>query len=127
VVSAAAGSLRRRLGPTGWTVLETMLAHSTGTPATCETAATTRTLAVELGLSKDTVARALGALRRDGLIEASQDRTAAGTFTSGRYRIVVPACITFLDVDQHHTAPPVDSKIRATRPNGLQLALGFDG
>jgi DNA-binding transcriptional regulator LsrR (DeoR family) len=109
-------------------VLETLLTQSTGTAATCEAAATTRTLAAELRLSKDTVARALGDLRRAGLVEASQSRATAGTFASGRYRIVVPGCITFLDRELRDALPVRNAILepRATRPTGSQLALSLD-
>ena len=127
-IAVAASALRHRLGPTAWAVLETLLARSTGTAPSCEAVATTRILAAELGLSKDTVARALGALRRAGLVEASQDRAAEGTFASARYRILVPDCITFLDIDLLDAAPvrTVDAKHRAARPTGSQLALSLD-
>jgi hypothetical protein len=47
--------------------------------------------------SKDTVAGALGQRRDAGIVVAEQPRDPAGTFTTGSYRIVVPACFRLTD------------------------------
>jgi DNA-binding IclR family transcriptional regulator len=76
----------RRLGPTAWAVLEVLRERS----AVDERGeriveVSIRGLAVDLGLAKNTVHRALARLRRCGLIDARQNRTSAGTFSRGHY------------------------------------------
>jgi len=124
VVGVRAGDLRRSLGPTAWAVLEELVAQSTGPAERCEVTATTRALAVELGLSKDTVAHALLRLHRAGIATVNQRRTAAGTFAAGTYLVAVPDCIV---LDDHLDVVPLPAKSqRAARSNGSQLALSLD-
>lgn len=122
VVVDPASQLRRRLGPTAWAVLEELIAHSHTRAGRCEATSTTRSLAGDLGLSKDTVAGALLRLRRAGIVTAAQRRTAAGTFTTGSYVIAVPDCIV---VDAHTDIIPTRPQ-RAARPTGSQLELSLD-
>lgn len=99
---------------------------STGATPNAEVVATTRSPAQGLGLSKDTVARALAKLLRAGLIEARQDRTSAGAFTAGRYRVVVPRSVRLID---NRPAQPADATPASSqRPAGqrrrsVQLSL----
>jgi hypothetical protein len=123
VVVGEASRLRRRLGPTAWAVLEELITRSDGLAERCESTSTTRSLAGNLGLAKDTVARALLRLRRAGIVTAAQHRTADGTFTTGSYVIAVPDCIILdADTNTNPTRPQ-----RPTRPTGSQLALSLDG
>ena len=94
VVGAAAGELRRALGPTSWMVLEELLLCSTGPADACVACVSVRALAASLGLAKDTVGRAIRRLRYAGLVTVAQQRTDAGIFDAGTYRIAVPDCIT---------------------------------
>ena len=121
-VLGQANELRRRLGPTAWAVLEELIAHSQTRAGRCEVTSTTRSLAGDLSLSKDTVAGALLRLRRAGIVTAAQRRTAAGTFTTGSYVITVPDCIV---VDARTDTIPTRPQ-RAARPTGSQLALSLD-
>jgi DNA-binding transcriptional ArsR family regulator len=132
VLGDRVGRLRRRLGPTAWAALEELLARSSGTAERCEAVTSTRALAVDLGLSKDTVARALVKLRRAGIVTGLQRRSKSGTFTIGSYLIDVPDCIVLdrpTDDGRDATATPPNHPVpthRATRPNGSQLALTLD-
>lgn len=123
VVNPCARELRRRLGPTAWVVLEELVSASQGDADDCYSTATVRSLAADLGLSKDTVARALVRLRSAGIVVAGQDRTPAGRFAAGRYRISVPGAIALVQPE-----PPTTAAIRprAARPLGSQLALILD-
>ena len=94
VVGAAAGELRRALGPTSWVVLEELLLCSTGPAEACVAQVSVRALAASLGLAKDTVGRAIRRLRSAGLVTVVQQRTDAGIFDAGTYLIAVPDCIT---------------------------------
>jgi DNA-binding transcriptional MocR family regulator len=81
-----------------------------------------RTLADRLGLAKDTVARALGRLRRAGLVTARQARTDTGVFATGCYVLDVPASTTFCD--HTPTAPTTSrSSTRRSRQHDHQLTL----
>lgn len=82
VVTPAAGSWRRDLVPTAWLVLEELAigASEEGLLST-----NVRRLGAALGLSKDTVARALRVLIAAGLVERVDERDGA----SGRFGAVV--------------------------------------
>jgi DNA-binding transcriptional ArsR family regulator len=103
VLSASSVELRRRLDPTAWVVFEQLLLESISNGDTCEASVSVRSLATQLGLAKDTVARALIRLRRAGLVDASQSRTATGVYATGTYTLTIPTSIT---VDDHTTPPP---------------------
>ena len=124
VVSPHARELRRGLGPTAWVVLEELISTSTQDGAGCHSTATVRSLAADLGLAKDTVARALTRLNAAGLVVAEQGRAPAGTFGPGGYRITIPAGITLV---QPEPSTPTPARPRAARPTGSQLALSLDG
>ena len=124
VVDGRARGLRRRLGPTAWVVLEEVLSGSHGFADACHSTATVRTLAAELGMSKDTVARAMVRLRDAGVVVASQTRTPAGAFGIGTYRIVVPDGIALDHRRVPESVPPTSR--RAVPTTAAQLALGLD-
>ena len=111
VLTAGTVELRHRLGPTAWVVFEQLLFESTGDGDVCEASVSVRSLASQLGLAKDTVARALNRLRHTGLVDASQSRTATGVFATGCYTLTIPTSITFDD----HTPPPLSTTPRTTR------------
>ena len=124
IVSPHARELRRRLGPTAWAVLEEVLSVSRGDADECHSTATVRSLAADLGLSKDTVARALARMSAAGIVVGEQDRAPAGTFAAGRYRIFIPDGIALAQP----AAPTVAShRPRAARVTSSQLALSLDG
>jgi DNA-binding transcriptional ArsR family regulator len=126
--------LRRRSGPTAWVVFEELLLISTGPADACEATVSVRTLAARLGFAKDTVSRALTALRRAGLVTVSQERTTCGVFATGRYRLHVPDSITVTDHTTTPTAIPTALATRSTtrtrtarRPHPtVQLALAIE-
>jgi DNA-binding transcriptional ArsR family regulator len=114
-------------------VFEALLSCSTGPAGDCRAEVSVRALADELGLSKDTVARALSRLRRAGLVSLSQSRSADGVFAGGNYEIAVPDSIAFDDEPIGTADPPTallvtetPKRLRATRVNGSQLALSLD-
>lgn len=118
-----ANALRRQLGPTGWAVLEELLAHTDSTDDGNVAAASVRSLAAAVGLSKDTVARALGRLREAGIVTAEQSRASTGTFTAGTYRITVPSCITFSEPTATTDPASRPRRTPSRSPNASQLSL----
>lgn len=108
-----AAALRRDLGPTAWCALECLL-ERTGEEAVA--VASVRSLAVELGVAKNTAHRALSALVRAGIVEAVQHRSTDGRFRHGGYRLHLG----------HLVAGPTARRTRAraaTTPDPAQLSL----
>jgi hypothetical protein len=85
-----APGVRRRVGALPWCVLETLAALPSVDGVV---SASTRSLAVELGVSRNATHRALGVLVAAGLVEAMQPRSPVGRFERGGYRVSVPASV----------------------------------
>jgi DNA-binding IclR family transcriptional regulator len=85
VVGPAARDVVVRLGPVAWVVLERIVQQAIADGDELVGCASVRSLAAELGLAKDTVARAVRRLRRAGLVEFVGER-----FERGSYRLTVP-------------------------------------
>src|SRR5680860_1837213 len=77
--------LRRELGPVAWCALECLVARSDPGRNGTTAAASVRSLAVDLGVAKNTAHRAISALVRAGLITSVQDRLHDGRFRAGEY------------------------------------------
>jgi DNA-binding IclR family transcriptional regulator len=78
-------AVARRVGPTAWTVLTALAIGAERVDGTVIARASVRSLAANLGLNKDTVARALARLRQAGLVVHT-----ASPFELGTYRVTVP-------------------------------------
>ena len=106
-------------------VLEEMLEHSDGEGRVA--VVSVRSLAASLGVAKDTVHRAVTRLRDLGLIEPHQARTAAGSYSTGGYRLDVPAaCLSIVDQSPSASTPaPPASRRRTAAPSRVsdQLSL----
>lgn len=113
VVTAGSSELRCRLGPTAWMVFEELVLASSGPVDACRATVSIRSLASRLGLAKGTVARALGQLRRVGLVTATQSRTTTGAFATGCYTLTIPTSIKF---DDHTPSPSTATTSPLTRP-----------
>lgn len=84
--------VRRTVGPTPWVVLEALAGRSAASQPVVEIESSARDLADVLGLSKDTVARALRVLARAELVrrvDRRSDRT--GRFTATTYVVDLAA------------------------------------
>ena len=94
----------RSVGPTAWVVL----IHLYGSPTASSRSVTasTRTLASNLGLSKDTCARALRTLRDAGLINVDTARTELGRFGTTRYRLLAPPRVIRTQTNQSREIEP---------------------
>ena len=123
VVGAAGAVLRRRLGPTAWVVLEAAVALANDADGDLVVEASVRSLALEVGLAKNTAARALSVLRDYGLVMFTQTRDDDGLFSAGRYVIALPDDV--FTVVAPMTPIPFASRItrRVTRSAVEQLAL----
>jgi len=95
VLTMGASGVRRALAPTAWMVLEELLLRSSASIDGERVASeSVRALSRSLGLSKDTVARAIRQLRGAGLVTVAQRRTDSGAFESGSYAITLPDGVT---------------------------------
>ena len=83
----ARGVLRRALGPTAWVVLEVLVERSEELAGERVSVTSVRAVASELGVAKNTAARALSMLRTAGVITVAQGRDAAGRFAEASYVI----------------------------------------
>ena len=91
VVTPAATSIRRSLGPTAWVVLEELAAS----PA----AMNVRGLADTTGLNKDTVARALGRLIAAGIVRRRpQPNDRGGRFLGAGYELIRAGLVEAYDL-----------------------------
>ena len=87
VVGVDAAGVRRDVGPLAWCVLELLAA----TPVVDGgvVVASVRSLAVEFGVSKNTMHRAVARLVTAGLVEHEQGRAQDGRLERGGYRLSV--------------------------------------
>ena len=120
VIDEACREMRRRLGPASWLVFEELLLAATPVGDRWRASVSVRVLVDRMGLSKDTVARAVARLRRAGLVTPHQART-AGLFATGVYELTIPNGITVnpATIDTH--APTPTSRIATV--DSAQLSL----
>ncbi len=131
VIGPETAEVIRSVGPSAWVVL----IHLYGSPmaASRSLTASTRTLATDLGLSKDTCARALRTLRSAGLIAVDPTRTEHGRFGTIRSRLLAPPKLLRTQTTQVHdveqpprpAAPPI-ARPTPTRPVEQLTLLAFD-
>lgn len=85
IVEPAALAVVTRVGPASWVVLERLALDARVEAEVVVADASVRSLAIELGWAKDTVAHALARLRDEQLVEFVGDR-----FQPGAYRLALP-------------------------------------
>ena len=108
--------MARRVGPTAWAVLTALAVDAEQTAGAQVARASVRSLAMELGLNKDTVARALARLR-DARLVASM----TSLFEPSAYRLTIPAGVISFGADVLHRR---DGRARySSAPPAVQLAL----
>jgi hypothetical protein len=118
--------LCRQVGPTPWAVLEDM-ATDAEVDGSGELVVSTsvRRLALNLGLSKDTVARAVSRLAEAGLVvRRPLGRSTGGTFARGVY-VLADACLACLvpmdlDGDEGRRSTGVDRRRRRPAPSAQE-------
>ncbi len=121
-----ASSLRRRIGPVAWAVLECLAERSVVRGDVTVSCQSVRGLADELELSKDTVARALRWLRQDGLVRHVGDRGGDGRFGPGHYVLWLPTGVFEPDRAALQLTPGRRPRVAPTQST-QQLLLIDDG
>jgi len=125
VVGPAASEVRRTVGPVAWCALEYLaaspcLGHGDGDTV----AASVRSLAAGLGVSKNTAHRAMSVLRAAGLVEPVQLRCDAGRFDAGCYRLAVSPTVLARVVVGVGGCVPAAGPFRAVSVSGRARARG---
>lgn len=90
VLGSAASAWRRTLSPVCWVVLEALAESSRERSGITASEKSVRALADELGLAKDTIARAIQRLKRAGLVSRIDARLIDGRFGHGCYVLDIP-------------------------------------
>jgi hypothetical protein len=90
VIGPASSELRRLVGPVAWSVLEHLHLVAALTDDRLVARASTRSLARDLDIGKDTAARALIALRQHDLVDLYAARTDDGRFSQSTYVLTAP-------------------------------------
>ena len=85
--TGASAVSRRSLGPTAWVAFEVLIERSETVAGERVAVASVRAIAAELGVAKNTAARALATLRAAGVITVAQTRERAGQFGRASYVI----------------------------------------
>ncbi len=128
VVGPKGHELRRYVGAMSWAVLEEMMQAATGPTDRLVAEVSIRSLAASLGVSKDTITRAVRRLRDLGVVEAEQARSESGSFRAGSYRLSVPvACLALepaaLPTEAAPAVRPSASRRSSSRRSSDQLSL----
>ncbi len=108
LVAAESRHARRRLGTTAWAVLEDVALDAHLEDSGRLVAVTkVRRIALHLGISKDTAARALLRLAEAGLVERQSRRDESGTFSASVYVVCLDHCsgLSRSDGAQRPTTP----------------------
>ena len=114
---------RRSLGPTAWVAFEVLVERSETVAGERVAVASVRTVAAELGVAKNTAARALAVLRAAGVVTVVQTRDGAGQFAQARYvihtaRVVShPQRLTLLSL-----RVPCPTRVRVRRPRHRRVS-----
>ena len=126
VIDAVSIEIRRRVGPTAWAVFEELALSAVGTRDACTASVSVRSLATRLGMSKDTVARAVIRLRAAGLVSAQQARGSDGTFAVGSYRLYLPESVALADAPAAKAAPSRAPGRARAAASAAQFALAIE-
>jgi DNA-binding transcriptional MocR family regulator len=116
VVRSGASELARHVGPTALTVLIALAFDSEPSGGQMLARASVRSLAYELGMNKDTVARAINRLRHAGLL-----RPEAGRFERAIYRLTISTDVISILIDGPTDA--IRPHRRVAREPATQLTL----
>ncbi len=124
--SCVAGRWRARLGPRAWCVLEVLAATAPAGAGLVDVACSSRSVAAQLGVSRDSAARSLRVLIDTGLVTRAVCRDdATGRFGAATYRVDVAAAGLRVVTASHLAAPanPVADARPRTPPDARQPSL----
>jgi DNA-binding transcriptional ArsR family regulator len=125
VIGPAAADVRRTVGPVAWCALEHLAESPWQRNGEVDTvAASVRSLAAGLRVSKNAMQPALSVLRMAGLVEPVQSRSDAGRFETGCYRLAVsPAVVARVEIRSGEcvlAAAPPRAAMESGRARGLR-------
>ena len=122
-----ATAVRGQVGPIGWLVVEAIAAHAPPSRGIVEARCSSRSLARSIGVSKDSVARALRSLTEAGVVMRVDHRDEfSGRFESTTYRVALASVgITVTTVSQPTATTPHATVPEQTDPHTAtdQLSL----
>ena len=117
-ISGQAASVRRRLGPLAWVILEELALRAERCDGgTLSARVGVRDLAAALGMSKDTAARGLGLLVGVGMARRVVGRS-RGRFSSCHYEVDLPAGVAL--ANQPWTAKAEPRQPRSARASAVR-------
>ena len=120
----AAPTMRRDLGPIAWSVLQCVAAGAVEHAGYATSCTSVRRVSAELGLAKDTVARALRRLAGERLDTYVAARADDGRFGSSHYRLTIPPDVFVHAVAALSSEVPRSKPSRPARPSRpAQLSL----
>ena len=120
----AASSMRRDVGPIAWSVLECVAAAGIERAGGTVSFTSVRGVADELGLAKDTVARALRRLADEQLVDYVPARAHDGRFGPSHYRLTIPPDVFLREAAARSAPAPhpgLSRPARRSRPAQLSL------
>jgi hypothetical protein len=116
-----AEAVRAAVGPTAWFVLEALAAEATTNGPRVEVECNTRGLAELVGLSKDTVARAMRCLAAAGIVARVDRRNyRTGQFASTTYVVDLDAAGILIDTAPDVATPAGCDTVPASRQPSIQ-------
>jgi len=122
-----AGVVRGRVGPIGWVVVEVIAGQAPPGVGVVEVRCSSRSLAGWVGVSKDSVARALRALTDAGVVERVDHRDdRSGRFVSTSYLVDLAAAgisVASVSLPATPALPATESLRTDDRPSDDQLSL----
>jgi hypothetical protein len=121
VLLPESSSLRRAVGPMSWAALEVLASRARTVGGELVSEIGVRALAVELGVAKDTAARALVVLRTHGVLAADQRRNAHGRFGTASYTIVAGSRVFRFERSTNESS--AHEPVRRRQPPATQLSL----
>jgi hypothetical protein len=122
VLLPESGALRRAVGAVPWAALEVLASRARTVDDELVAEIGVRALAAELGVVKDTAARALVVLRTHGVLAADRRRTALGKFGPASYTIATGSGVFGFD-HSAHASSDTHAVMRHRRPPAIQLSL----
>jgi hypothetical protein len=120
VLAPASRAWRRRLGPLAWAVLEELAQQASPAHDGWVAAIGVRDLGAAIGVTKDTVARALVTLRSSGVVKTTRVHASDGQSRSG-HQLNLPDGISIRRCPNNQDTPTQDNGASPNGEYGLRL------